>query len=384
MQFIDLQAQRLRIEDKINSAVRKVLEEGRYVMGPEVAVFEKQLAAYGKARRAVGVANGTDALVLPLMAWGIKPGDAVFCPSFTFAATAQIIPWLGATPVFIDVEAETYNMSPAHLAAAIDMIKAEGRLTPKAVIAVDLFGQPANYPEIAAITEKHGLKLVADSAQGFGSTLNERHPVEWADVTTTSFFPAKPLGCYGDGGAVLTNDEALADLIDSLRVYGKVTPADLEGRSFDHDPKYMNMRIGMNSRLDTLQAAILLEKLAIFDEEIGMRDAVASRYNELLQDHVMSVPVIIEGGTSIWAQYTIEHHNRDGLMAHLKGQGIPSAVYYPIPMHKQTIFANAPQGPGGLPVTEAKSAHVISLPMHPYLSHADQDLIVEAVLSFNG
>ena len=384
MQFIDLQAQRRRIEPEINAAVKKVIEEGRYVMGPEVAEFEKALASYGDAKRTVGVANGTDALVLPLMAWGVKPGDAVFCPSFTFAATAQIIPWLGATPVFVDVETDTYNMSPAHLEATIEMIKAEGKLNPKAVIAVDLFGQPANYPEISAIVKKHGLKLISDSAQGFGSTLHGDHPIKWADVTTTSFFPAKPLGCYGDGGAVMTKDDALADLIDSLRVYGKVTPADLEGQSFDHDPKYMNMRIGMNSRLDTIQAAILLEKLKIFDDEIEKRAAVAARYNELLHDHVMSVPAVIEGGTSVWAQYTIEHENRDELSAHLKTQDIPSAVYYPIPMHKQIIFADAPVGPGGLPVTEAKSAHVLALPMHPYLSHEDQDRIVAAVQSFNG
>lgn len=384
MQFIDLQAQRRRIEDKINAAIKKVIEEGRYVMGPEVAEFEQRLAVHGDARRAVGVANGTDALVLPLMAWGVKPGDAVFCPSFTFAATAQIIPWLGATPVFVDIEKDTYNMNPSHLEAAIDAIKAGGKLTPKAVIAVDLFGQPANYPEISRITRTHGLKLISDSAQGFGSTLNNEHPIKWADVTTTSFFPAKPLGCYGDGGAVMTNDDALADLIDSLRVYGKVTPADLEGRSFDHDPKYMNMRIGMNSRLDTLQAAILLEKLAIFDDEIERRNAVASRYNELLEAHVLRVPSVIEAGTSIWAQYTIEHENRDGLSAHMQNLGIPTAVYYPIPMHKQIIFTDAPQGPGGLPVTEAKSAHVIALPMHPYLSHEDQDRIVEGVRSFNG
>lgn len=384
MHFIDLQAQRLRIADEIDAAIRKVIEGGRYVMGPEVAILETKLSEYGNAQRVVGVANGTDALVLPLMAWGVKPGDAVFCPSFTFAATAQIIPWLGATPVFVDIEADTYNMSAAHLEAAIDHIRAEGKLEPKVVIAVDLFGQPADYPKIDAIVRKHGMKLISDSAQGFGSTLHGDHPIKWADVTTTSFFPAKPLGCYGDGGAVITNDTELADLIDSLRVYGKATPAELHSEGYEHDPKYMNMRIGMNSRLDTLQAAVLLEKLKIFDEEIKKREAVARRYNELLRDQVSSVPEVIQGGSSVWAQYTIEHVNRDALGAHLRDQGIPSAVYYPVPMHEQIIFKDAPCGPGGLPVTEAAARNVISLPMHPYLSEEDQDRIVDSVRGFNG
>ena len=384
MQFIDLQAQRRRIEDKINAAVKKVIEEGRYVMGPEVKEFESRLAEFGQAKHAIGCANGTEALVLPLMAWGIKTGDAVFCPSFTFAATGEIVPWLGASPVFVDIDENTYNMCPAHLDAAIEMVKQEGKLTPRIIIAVDLFGQPANYPEISAIAKKHGLKLISDSAQGFGCTLRGDHPIKWADVTTTSFFPAKPLGCYGDGGAILTNDDTLAELLDSLRVHGKATASDKAGKTFEHDPKYMNVRIGMNSRLDTIQAAILLEKLAIFSGEIEKRNVIAARYNERLREHVRSVPDMIDGGTSVWAQYTIEHDNRDGLAAHLKIQGIPSAVYYPIPMHKQDVYAVYPTGPGGLPVTEAKSELVISLPMHPYLTEQDQDTIIEAIRSFNG
>lgn len=384
MQFIDLQAQRARIEDKINAAVMKVIEEGRYIMGPEVKEFETQLAAFGKAEHALGCANGTEALSLPLMAWDIRPGHAVFCPSFTFAATGEVIPWLGATPVFVDVDPVTYNMSPDHLEAAIEKVKAEGKLVPKVVIAVDLFGQPADYPRISEICKKHDLKLIADSAQGFGCTLNGDHPVKWADIATTSFFPAKPLGCYGDGGAVLTNDAELAEIIDSLRVHGKATQSDIEGRSFEHDPKYLNMRIGMNSRLDTIQAAILIEKLAIFADEIESRNRVAARYNELLDGHVASVPGMIEGGVSTWAQYTIEHDDRDGLAKHLKAQGVPTAVYYPIPIHMQDAYSRYPVGPGGLPVTEEKSGRVISLPMHPYLSEADQDKIVAAVKSFNG
>lgn len=384
MQFIDLQAQRARIADKIDAAVLKVVAEGKYINGPEVSTFEDQLAAFSGAKHALGCGNGTDALVLPLMAWGVKAGDAVFCPSFTFAATGEVVPLVGASPVFVDIDPATYNMDPAHLEAAIEMIKAEGKLTPKAIIAVDLFGQPANYPEISAIAKKHGLKLIADSAQGFGCTLNGKHPSEWADAVTTSFFPAKPLGCYGDGGAVLTNDAELHEIMDSLHVHGKATKSDVEGRSFEHDPKYLNTRIGVNSRLDTIQAAILIEKLAIFADEIEARNRVAARYNEQLADHVASVPAMIDGGVSVWAQYTIEHNDRAGLAAHLKAQGIPSAVYYPIPIHKQDIYSVYPLGPGGLPVSEEKSERVISLPMHPYLDEDTQDRVIAAVRSFNG
>ncbi|MEM8921181.1 MAG: DegT/DnrJ/EryC1/StrS aminotransferase family protein [Pseudomonadota bacterium] len=380
--FIDLQAQRARIEDEINSAVMSVIESGRYVLGPEVAELEQKLATFSQAKRCVACANGTEALALPLMAWEIGPDDAVFCPSFTFAATGEVIPWLGASPVFVDIDPVTYNIDPKHLEAAIEQVKADGKLTPKAIIAVDLFGQPADYPEISRIAKAHGLKLIADSAQGFGCTLNGKHPMHWADAVTTSFFPAKPLGCYGDGGAVLTNDDELADLIDSLHVHGKATPKDISDNEFEHDPKYFNMRIGMNSRLDTIQAAILLEKLKVFDEEIMLRDKIAARYNELLAPHVLAVPGMIDGGKSVWAQYTIEHENRDALGAHLKTQGVPSAVYYPMPMHKQGVYAPYPVGPGGLPVTDAKSKTVISLPMHPYLSEADQDKVVNAVRSF--
>jgi dTDP-4-amino-4,6-dideoxygalactose transaminase len=380
--FIDLQAQRARIAERIDAAVLRVIAGGAYVMGPEVRAFEQQMAEFGQAGHAVSCANGTDALALPLMAWGIGPGDAVFCPSFTFAATAEIIPWFDASPVFVDIDPVTYNMDPDHLEAAIKAVKAEGKLTPKVVIAVDLFGQPADYPRIAEITRRHGLKLIADTAQGFGCTLNDKHPVSWADVATTSFFPAKPLGCYGDGGAVLTNDDELAQLLDSLRVHGKAVARDLEGRSFEHDPKYLNMRVGMNSRLDTIQAAILIEKLVIFADEIDRRNRVAERYNRLLEPHVASVPGVLEDGVSVWAQYTIEHEDRDGLAAHLKTQGVPTAVYYPIPMHRQPAYAHYPTGPGGLPVTESKAERVISLPMHAWLDEQTQDRIVEAVAGF--
>jgi UDP-2-acetamido-2-deoxy-ribo-hexuluronate aminotransferase len=381
--FIDLLAQRRRLGSRIDEAVMGVVNSGAYVMGPQVREFEQKMATFGQAEHCLSCANGTEAIVLPLMAWDIRPGDAVFCPSFTFAATAEVVPWLGATPVFVDIDPVTYNMDPSHLEAAIKMVVAEGRLKPKVVIAVDLFGQPANYPAIAAIARQHGLKLIADSAQGFGCTLNGQHPIHWADVATTSFFPAKPLGAYGDGGAVLTNDPAMWDLMDSLRVHGKATPGDIAGRTFEHDPKYLNMRIGMNSRLDTIQAAILLEKLAIFEEEIALRNAVAARYNAHLAD-VCAVPQVIEGGVSTWAQYTIEIPDRDGLAAHARSRGVPTAAYYPIPIHKQDVYSRYPLGPGGLPVSEAKADTVISLPMHPYLDEDTQDRIIAVVREFAG
>jgi dTDP-4-amino-4,6-dideoxygalactose transaminase len=384
MPFIDLAAQQRRIRDKIDAAIAKVLDSGAYVMGPQVREFEAKLAEFGQAKLALSCANGTDAIALPLMAWGVGKGDAVFCPSFTFAATPEVVPWVDATPVFVDVLPDTYNLDPAKLDAAIAAVKAEGKLTPKVVIAVDLFGQPADYPAIKAICDREGLKLISDSAQGFGCTLNGLHPLHWADVATTSFFPAKPLGCYGDGGAVLTNDAHLWDLMDSYRVHGKAVGPDLEGKTFDHDPKYLNTRIGMNSRLDTIQAAILIEKLAIFAEEIALRQTVADRYAEGLKGAVISTPAVIEGGVSVWAQYVIEHANRDGLAAHLKTQGIPTAVYYPVPMHVQAPYAAFPRGAGGLPVTEAKAETVLALPMHPYLGEADQQKIIDAIRAFNG
>jgi dTDP-4-amino-4,6-dideoxygalactose transaminase len=290
------------------------------------------------------------------------------------------MPLVGASPVFVDVLEGAYNLDPAKLDAAIEAVKADGKLTPKAIIAVDLFGQPADYPAISAVAKKHGLKLIADSAQGFGCTLGGQHPIHWADVTTTSFFPAKPLGCYGDGGAVLCKDERLHDILVSLRVHGQAVKSDLVGKTFDHDPKYLNLRIGMNSRMDTIQAAVLLQKLTIFEDEIEARNKVAARYAEGLGD-VVTVPKVIEGGVSVWAQYTIETADRDGLAAHLKSQDIPSAVYYPIPIHKQDVYSAYPT-PGGLPVTEAKAQVVMSLPMHPYLTPDHQDQVIAAIRAY--
>ncbi|MCO8020083.1 DegT/DnrJ/EryC1/StrS aminotransferase family protein [Brevundimonas diminuta] len=380
--FIDLQAQRLRLGGKIEAAVQEAVVGGAWVMGPQVRQFEADLAAFGEAKHALGCANGTDALALPLMAWGIGRGDAVFVPSFTFAATAEVVPWFDAEPVFVDVDENTYNMDPAALERAIEGIKAEGRLTPRVVIAVDLFGQPADYPAIKAVCDRHGLKLISDSAQGFGCTIDGAHPLKWADVTTTSFFPAKPLGCYGDGGAVLTNDDELAQLMDSIRIHGKAVGVDLKDRTFDHDPKYLNMRVGLNSRLDTIQAAVLIEKLKVFAQEIEWRNTAAARYNEGLRSHVAKVPDVPAGNVSNWAQYTVEHPDRDALAAHLKDQGVPTAVYYPIPLHLQPAYEHYPRGAGGLPVTERLKDVVISLPMHSDLDAATQDRIIAAVASF--
>ncbi len=368
--FIDLQAQRARIADKIDEAVSRVIRHGAYIFGPEVKTLEAQLAAFAEAKHCIGNANGTDALVLPLWAWGVGEGDAVFCPSFTFAATAEIAPWVQATPVFVDVLPDTYNIDPTSLEAAIAGVKKDGKLKPKVVIAVDLFGQPADYPALSAICKREGLRLIADSAQGFGSTLNGKHPMTWADAQTTSFFPAKPLGCYGDGGATLTNDDAENTLMRSIAFHGA-----------SGDDKYNCARIGMNSRLDTIQAAVLIEKLAIFADEIKTRNEVADRYAQMLEG-LVTTPRVIDGGVSTWAQYVIEADNRDGLAAHLREAGIPTAQYYPKPLHKQTAYENFPVGAGGLKVSEAIAHRVLALPMHPYLDGQTQTKIAGAIREF--
>jgi dTDP-4-amino-4,6-dideoxygalactose transaminase len=383
MNFIDLAAQRQRIAPEIDAAIRRVLSTCGFIMGPEVTGFEKALGQFAGAKHTLSCANGTDALLLPLMAWGIGEGDAVFCPSFTFVATAEVMPLAGASPVFVDVLPDTYNMDPASLEAAIESVRQAGKLKPRAIIAVDLFGQPADYPVISKIAKKHGLKLIADQAQGFGCTLNGKQPLEWCDAATASFFPAKPLGCYGDGGAVLTNDGSLADLIDSIRIHGKASAEDMARHKYDNDPRYLNIRVGMNSRLDAIQAAILSEKLKIYPDELQKRDAIAARYSKALAPHVRSVPHVIEGGFSNWAQYTIEHDRRDALAAHLKTRGVPTAIYYPIPIHCQDIYSHYPKAPGGLPVTEAVRHRVLSLPMHPYLDPAQQDQVIDAIRGFN-
>jgi UDP-2-acetamido-2-deoxy-ribo-hexuluronate aminotransferase len=380
--FIDLQAQRKHIGQPMNDAIMAAVESGAYIMGPPVMQLESELAAFVGSKHCLSCANGTEALVLPLMAWGLKPRDAVFCPSFTFAATAEVVPWLGSSCVFVDVLEDTFNMDPASLEAAIQATLAEGKLVPKVVIAVCLFGLPANYPAIRAICDKYGLKLIADSAQGFGGKFDGQDPTAWADVTTTSFFPAKPLGCYGDGGAVFTNDDELMEYMVSVRVHGQATKSDMERTGFTHEAKYLNLRVGMNSRLDTIQAAVLLEKLKVFPEEIVARNKVAAAYAAGLKG--VTAPQVPAGCQSVWAQYTVKANNRDALLAHLKAKSVPTAVYYPIPIHKQPPYAKFSVAPGGLPVTEQLADQVFSLPMHPYLSDEHQSYIIEAVNGFNG
>lgn len=364
MQFIDLHAQQNRLRAEIEKGISDVLKSGQFIMGPQVKDFEAELAAFGQADIALGCANGTDALLLPMMGWKIPRGSAVFCPSFTYCATAEVIALMGAIPIFVDIDRDTYNMDPESLKAAITGAKADG-LEPFAIIAVDLFGQSANYEAIAPIARENGIKLIADSAQGFGTTLNGHHPLHWCDVTTTSFYPAKPLGCYGDGGAVLTNDANLAEAMDSLRIHGK-------GRD-----KYDNVRIGLNSRLDTLQAAIMLPKLRIFSDEIKKRNIIASRYIDGLKGHVLRVPTVLNGVISTWAQFTIEVPNPDDFADQLKQAGIPTARYYPKPIHVQCAYSHFPIGAGGMTHTMQACETVISLPMHPYLSLNDQDKIIE-------
>ncbi len=366
--FIDLQAQRRRLGHRIDEAVGRVLNHGRFIMGPEVMALEARLAAFAGVKHVVSCASGTDALQLPLMAWGIGPGDAVFVPSFTFAATAEVVALVGATPVFVDILDDSFNIDPASLDAAISAVLAEGQLRPAAVIPVDLFGQPADYDLLQPIADAHGLRLLSDAAQSFGATLRGRRAGSFGDAASTSFFPAKPLGCYGDGGAIFTDDDDLVATLRSLRVHGQGSD------------KYDNVRIGMNGRLDTMQAAILLEKLEIFEDEIAERQTVADRYAEALSDAV-ETPTVAAEAVSAWAQYTIRLPGRDQVAARLKTEGIPTAIYYPRPLHRQTAYRDYPTAPGGLPVSERLAERVLSLPMHPYLDAATQARIIAAVLA---
>lgn len=370
--FIDLKAQQARIRDRLDRAIMRVLDHGNYIMGPEIEAFEKQLAAFAGAKHAVSCASGTDALLIVLMANGIGPGDAVICPAFTYTATPEVIALLGATPVFADVRADTFNLDPARLPDAIDAARRKG-LKPRAIIAVDLFGQPADYDAIQPIADANGMFVLADAAQGFGGQIGARKAGTFGLATATSFFPAKPLGCYGDGGAILTGDDALADVMRSIRLHGK------------GDDKYDIVRIGINGRLDTLQAAILIEKLAIFAEEIVLRQAVAARYSAALQGAV-AVPTVPSGMASVWAQYTIliPGGRRDAVQKKLAAEGIPTQVYYPRALHQQTAYKSSPVATGGVAVSERLPGEVLSLPMHPYLEVADQERIVEAVLKLLG
>jgi dTDP-4-amino-4,6-dideoxygalactose transaminase len=369
--FIDLQAQRKRLGEPLNQAIMAAVEAGQWVMGPQVLELEKKLADFAGVKHCIACANGTDAILIVLRAWNVGPGDAVFVPAFTFAATAEVVALVGASPVFVDVLPDTYNIDPASLEAAVAMVRREGKLKPRVVIPVDLFGQPADYSALEPIIERAGLKMLCDTAQGFGATLNGTRTGAIGEAATTSFFPAKPLGCFGDGGATFTNDDELAEVLRSIRIHGQGSH------------RYENVRIGVNSRLDTIQAAVLLEKLKIFDDEIGARETVARRYNAALgRSNRIRVPHVIAGAQSTWAQYTLQVPDRDKLQADLKAKGIPTAVYYPIPLSRQKGYAHYPSAP--IPVTEQISDTVVSLPMHPYLEADTQKTICDAVLESVG
>lgn len=349
----------------MDEAILRVVHGGRYVLGPEVTQFETQLAQFCGAKHALGCANGTDAIALCLMAMKFRPGDAVICPSFTFAATAEVVAWLGATPVFADIDEASYNIDPAGLSAALSTAQGLG-LKPRAVIAVDLFGHPADYDPIERFCGEHNLVLIADSAQGFGGTYKGRIAGSIGHFATTSFFPAKPLGCYGDGGAVLTADDEMLSVMRSLHVHGQGSD------------KYDNVRIGVNSRLDTIQAAVLIEKLKVFAAEIDQRQVVAARYADGLADVAM-VPRVMADCVSTWAQYTIRvpADRRAGFIDALKSKGVPTAIYYPKPLHQQTAYRRFPVAGNGLPVSERVCHEVVALPMHPYLDATTQASIID-------
>lgn len=369
MQFIDLGAQRARLGAALDEAVSAVVHSGAYILGPQVAEFEKRLADYIGVKHVIGCASGTDALQIPLMAWGVGPGDAVFVPSFTFASTAEVVALLGAEPVFVDIDPDTYLMDVRSLEAAIAMIAAEGRLRPRAIIPVDLFGMVADYDAIGAIASAHDLSVISDAAQATGAMRNGSYCGSFGEVAATSFYPAKPLGCFGDGGAVMTDDDDLAEIMRSVAFHGKGTS------------QYDNVRIGLTSRLDTIQAAVLNLKLDILEDEMLARQRVAQRYHDGLKD-VVKAAHNPAGMRSAWAQYAIETSDRDDLKAHLGDKKIPSVIYYAKPLHQQTVYAGYPIAPGGLPVTDAKPATILCLPMHPYLSEADQDRVIEEIRAF--
>jgi len=364
--LIDLKAQQARIRDRIDRALAQVLDHGQYIMGPEVTELERQLAAFTGARYAISCASGTDALLIAMMSLGLGRGDAVLCPNFTFTATPESIALLGGTPVFIDVELSTFNVSTDGLGAGLDAARTHG-LKPVGLIAVDLFGLPADYDALEPLARQNGLWLLADAAQSFGASRGARKVGTFGTAAATSFFPAKPLGCYGDGGAIFTNESDIAERMQSIRLHGK----SLSGNKYDIE------RIGLNGRLDTIQAAILLQKLTIFEEEVQLRQDVARRYSEGLSDTV-ETPNLPEDAIPVWAQYTIRVPaiRRPSIIAHLKSQGVPTAIYYPRPLHQQTAYRNFPVAVNGLPNSERLAKEVFSLPMHPYLDEAAQERIV--------
>ena len=375
MNFRDLSKQYLVLKNDIDAAMLSVASSSKYIMGPQVKELEAQLAEYVGVKHCLTCANGTDALTLALKAWGVGEGDAVFVPDFTFFSSAEVVSLEGATPVFVDVSPDTFNISVESLRSAYDRVVSEGKLRPRVVVAVDLFGLPADYPSLRQFCDEYHLLILEDGAQGFGGSINGRRACSFGDISTTSFFPAKPLGCYGDGGAVFTDNAEWASLIDSYRVHGKGTF------------KYDNVRIGMNSRLDTLQAAILQVKLRAFaDYELDAVNRAAELYTSLLSGAVVT-PTIPSGFRSSWAQYTIRltsREQRDALQQHLKSLDIPSMVYYPTPMHAQTAFANLlPQeSVWDCASSSLLSTTVLSLPMHPYLTDSDIRIVSDAILSY--
>jgi UDP-2-acetamido-2-deoxy-ribo-hexuluronate aminotransferase len=367
--FIDLQAQQKKIFDRVMEKIQGVLAHGQYILGPEVTELEDRLAAYAGVKHAITCASGTDALLMVLMAKGVGPGDAIFTTPFTFIATAEVVQLLGATPVFVDIDPKTYNLDPEALQDALVNFEKKSHtagLKPRGLIAVDLFGQPADYERLNLLARDRGLFVLEDAAQAFGATYHGRRAGALAEAAATSFFPAKPLGCYGDGGAVFTDEDDLADVLKSIRNHGQ--GAD----------RYDNVRLGLNGRLDTLQAAVLLAKLEIFDQEVAARQEVARRYHEGLRD-VVNVPGVAPGCTSVWAQYSVESQARAAIQARLQEAGVPTAIYYPKPLHLQAVFRGLGYGPGDFPVSEAAAARTFSLPMHPYLEQSDQERIIAII-----
>ncbi len=382
MDFIDLHTQQQRIRERIEANLKAVLSHGQYIMGPEIRELEKRLSAYVGVKHAIGCASGTDALLMALMAFKVGPGDAIFTPPFTFIATAEVISLLGATPVFVDVQEQTFNINPSHLDRAIRAVKTGDRsiyplplpptlsgLTPRGVIPVDLFGLTADYDAIKAVADQHGLWIIEDAAQSFGAEYRKRKACSFGNIACTSFFPAKPLGCYGDGGMCFTNSDEAAAVMDSIRVHGK------------GDHKYDNVRIGINGRLDTIQAAILLAKFDIFPEEIEERQKIAASYSMALHEQSSVIPPHIPSGyKSSWAQYSVlarDEKHRSALQAKLKEGGIPTAIYYPKPLHAQTAFSYLGYKGGDFPVSEDYADRIFSLPMHPYLKPEDQKKITQ-------
>jgi dTDP-4-amino-4,6-dideoxygalactose transaminase len=369
--FIDLKAQYRRIQDEVKSGIDAVLEHGAYIMGPEIRDIESTLAEFCSVKHAVGCASGTDALTMALLSLGVGPGDAVFTTPFTFMATAETVALLGATPVFVDIDPVTYNIDPADLRRKISKVHDEQKLTPRGVIAVDIFGVPADYDRIEPMAKNNGLFLIVDAAQSFGATYKGRPVCSFGDVACTSFFPAKPLGCYGDGGMVFTDDDTLNELLLSVRVHG-------QGKD-----KYDNERLGITGRLDSMQAAVLKAKFTIFPEEIELRNKVADRYaRELAAVPDLVAPSVPDDCVGVWAQYCVmarDSRHRAELQAKLQAEGIPSPIYYPIPLHLQTAYASLGYQKGDLPVSENVAERIFALPMYPYLSTEHQDLVVSTL-----